>query len=81
MGGCYVWVATPITLDIGARCMDRKTRRDNKKVLDTVMRKAKQDMADWIMEIDRMPTEAEILAFQAGYISGMNRGANNESQS
>lgn len=61
--------------------MDRKARRDNKKVLDTVMRKAKQDMADWIMEIDRMPTEAEILAFQAGYISGMNRGANNESQS
>ena len=59
--------------------MDRKARRDNKKVLDTVMRKAKQDMADWIMEIDRMPTETEILAFQAGYISGMNRGANNES--
>jgi len=78
MAGCFVWVAIPITLDIGDRYMDRKTRRDNKKVLDTVMRKAKQDMADWIMEIDRMPTEAEILAFQAGYISGMNRGANNE---
>jgi hypothetical protein len=78
MAGCFVWVATLITLDIGDRYMDRKVRRDNKKVLETVMRKAKQDMADWIMEIDRMPNEAEILAFQAGYISGMNRGANNE---
>ena len=77
--GCSVWADTPMILGIGARYMDRKARRDNKKVLDTVMRKAKQDMADWIMEIDRMPTEAEILAFQAGYISGMNRGANNES--
>jgi hypothetical protein len=56
---------------------DRKTRRDNKKILDTVRRKAKQDMADWIVEINRMPTEAEILAFQAGYVSGINRGANN----
>jgi hypothetical protein len=59
--------------------MDRKARRDNKKVLETVKRKAKQDMADWILEINRMPTEEELLAFQAGYISGMNRGANNES--
>ncbi len=56
---------------------DRKTRRDNKKILETVRRKAKQDMADWIIEINRMPSEAEILAFQAGYVSGMNRGANN----
>jgi hypothetical protein len=79
MGGCFVWVDTPTTSDFGVKSMDRKARRDNKKVLDTVMRKAKQDMADWIMEIDRMPTETEILAFQAGYISGMNRGANNES--
>jgi hypothetical protein len=29
------------------------------------------------MQIDRMPTEAEIIAFQAGYLSGINRGANN----
>ncbi len=56
---------------------DRKTRRDNKKILETVRRKAKQDMADWIVEINRMPSEQEILAFQAGYVSGINRGANN----
>jgi len=58
--------------------MDRKERRDNKKALDIVVRKAKVDMTDWIMKIDRMPTKAEILAFQQGYISGMNRGANDE---
>jgi hypothetical protein len=56
--------------------MDRKERRDNKKILDILVRKAKQDMSDWIMKLDRMPTQPEILAFQAGYISGMNRGAN-----
>jgi hypothetical protein len=57
--------------------MDRKARRDNKKVIETVKRKAKKDMAEWILEIDRMPSEKEILAFQAGYISGMNRGSSN----
>jgi len=58
--------------------VDRKERRDNKKMLDIVVRKAKQDMAEWILKIDRMPSKSEILAFQAGYISGMNRGANVE---
>lgn len=58
--------------------MDRKTRRDNKKMFDTLLRKAKQDMTNWVIKIDRMPTQAEILAFQEGYISGMNRGANDE---
>ena len=57
--------------------VDRKARRDNKKVLETVKRKAKQDMAEWILEINRMPSEEELLAFQAGYLSGINRGANN----
>ena len=66
-----------MTSDFGVKYMDRKARRDNKKVIETVKRKAKQDMADWIMQIDRMPTEAEIIAFQAGYLSGINRGANN----
>jgi len=58
--------------------MDRKTRRDNKKMFDTLLRKAKQDMTNWVIKIDRMPTQAEILAFQEGYISGINRGANDE---
>jgi len=58
--------------------VDRKERRDNKKMLDIIVRKAKQDMADWVMKIDRMPSQAEVLAFQEGYISGMNRGANDE---
>jgi hypothetical protein len=47
-------------------------------MFDTLLRKAKQDMTNWVIKIDRMPTQAEILAFQEGYISGMNRGANDE---
>jgi hypothetical protein len=58
--------------------VDRKERRDNKKMFNTLIRKAKQDMAEWILKIDRMPSQAEVLAFQEGYIYGMNRGANDE---
>ena len=59
--------------------MDRKTRRDNKRILDTVKRKAKLDMASWVDTLSgRKPTQEEVLAFQAGYILGINRGANNE---
>ena len=47
-------------------------------MFNTLIRKAKQDMAEWILKIDRMPSQAEILAFQEGYIYGMNRGANDE---
>ena len=48
-------------------------------MFDILLRKAKQDMTDWVIKLNRMPSQAEILAFQAGYISGMNRGANDES--
>jgi hypothetical protein len=58
--------------------MDRKERRDNKKMFNILIRKAKQDMAKWILKIDRMPSQEEVLAFQEGYIYGMNRGANDE---
>ena len=78
MGGCSAWVDTHMILDIGAKLTDRKERRDDKRMFDILLRKAKQDMADWVMNLKRMPSKAEILAFQAGYISGMNRGANDE---
>ena len=47
-------------------------------MFDILLRKAKQDMTDWVMKLNRMPSQAEILAFQAGYISGMDRGANDK---
>lgn len=58
--------------------MDRKERRNNKRMFEILLRKAKQDMADWILETKRMPSEQELRAFQAGYIAGMNRGANDK---
>ena len=78
MDGCFAWVDTHTILDIGAKLPDRKERREDKRMFDILLRKAKQDMAEWVMNLKRMPSKAEILAFQAGYISGMNRGANDE---
>lgn len=68
-----------MTFDTGVKLTDRKERRNDKRMFDILLRKAKQDMTDWVMKLNRMPSQAEILAFQAGYISGMNRGANDES--
>ena len=78
MDGCFAWVDTHTTLDIGAKLSDRKERRNDKRMFDILLRKAKQDMTDWVMKLNRMPSQAEILAFQAGYISGMDRGANDK---
>jgi hypothetical protein len=58
--------------------MDRKTKRQNERLLNSVKRKAKKDMEDWIVTLTELPSEGEIKAFQAGYISGINRGASVE---
>ena len=57
--------------------MDRKTRRDNERILNTVKRKANKDTQDWMLSLSSPPTKSEVLAFQAGYIAGMNRARNN----
>jgi hypothetical protein len=57
--------------------MDRKTRRDNERILNSVKKKATRDTENWIMSLSSPPTKAEVLAFQAGYIAGMNRGTSN----
>jgi hypothetical protein len=54
--------------------MDRKTRRDNERIINTIKKKAVKDTEDWILSLSSPPTRAELLAFQAGYIAGMNRG-------
>lgn len=78
MDGCSAWVDILTTLDIGVELTDRKERRNDKRMFNILLRKAKQDMTDWVMNLNRIPSQAEILAFQAGYISGMNRGANDK---
>ncbi len=56
--------------------MDRRTRRDNERIVNTIKKKATKDTENWILSLSSPPTHAEVLAFQAGYIAGMNRGSN-----
>jgi hypothetical protein len=55
--------------------MDRKTRRDNERIINTIKKKATKDTENWILSLSSAPTKTEVLAFQAGYIAGMNRGS------
>ena len=55
--------------------MDRRTRRDNERVLNSIKRKAVKDTETWILSLTSSPTPAEVRAFQAGYIAGTNRFA------
>ncbi len=57
--------------------MDRKTRRDNERVINAIKKKAVKDTETWILSLSSPPTKSEVLAFQAGYVYGMNRGTNN----
>jgi hypothetical protein len=55
--------------------MDRKTRRQNERLLNSIKRKAKKDMEDWMLSLSELPSEGEVKAFQAGYLAGINRGS------
>lgn len=54
--------------------MSRQTKREQERLLNSIIRKAKIDTENWIMTLTSPPTEAELRAFQAGYVAGMNRG-------
>jgi hypothetical protein len=58
--------------------MNRQNKRDNKRILNTMKKKAVKDMTEWLDNINHHPTPDEILAFKSGYIAGFNRGANNK---
>lgn len=55
--------------------MDRKTKRQNERLLNSIKRKAKKDMEDWMLGLAELPSEGEVKAFQAGYIAGISRGS------
>ena len=55
---------------------DRWEKRKHDKEIASIVKKAKQDMADWISMQDVAPSQNEMLAWQAGYLYGVNRGAN-----
>lgn len=54
----------------------RQEKRKQDAQLAAIIRKAKIDMEKWISALPTVPSEIEIKAFQAGYISGINRGSN-----
>jgi len=56
---------------------DRWEKRKYRQETKTIVKKAKQDMAEWLSEINRIPNELEITAWQSGYVAGINRGAGN----
>lgn len=59
---------------------DRWERRKSNKETQKLVKKAKQDMVSWINTLSDIPSEQELRAWQAGYLSGINR-ANNRIES
>ena len=58
--------------------MSRYQERKISKEAASIARKAKADMQRYVSSLSELPSEREIRAWQAGYISGLNRGANNK---
>lgn len=53
--------------------MNRQERREVQKKLESLARKAKEDMLKWAMDLGHEPTKEEGEAWKAGYIAGINR--------
>lgn len=53
--------------------MPRAERRQVSKEIKSIARKAKEAMYKWVITLDHEPTDSELLAWQAGYIAGLNR--------
>ena len=57
--------------------MDRFQKRKLDRDTAGIIKKAKKDLGDYMSSLTELPSEGEIKAWQAGYIAGLNRGANN----
>lgn len=53
--------------------MNRQDRREVQKKLESLAKKAKEDMLKWAMSVDHTPSKEEGEAWKAGYIAGLNR--------
>lgn len=53
--------------------MAREDKRQDKKIINSVVKKAKKAMIDWVDNLNYTPSELEIKAWQAGYIAGLNQ--------
>jgi len=55
--------------------MKRSEKRQAARQAGSIVKTAKIDMLEWVEEVGRVPSREEILAWQAGYLSGINRMA------
>lgn len=53
----------------------RYFKRKQDRLLKAIVAKAKADTQAWMLSLTAPPSEAEIKAFQAGYIAGVNHGS------
>ena len=66
-----------ISLSKIRRKLNRQQKRRYDQDLSAVIRKAKTDMQDWVSTIGEQPSKLEVVAWQAGYIAGLNRATAN----
>jgi hypothetical protein len=57
--------------------VSRKDRRKYEQDLASVIKKAKIDMQDWFNALGEQPSQLEIIAWQSGYLAGVNRATAN----
>jgi hypothetical protein len=55
---------------------NRQDRRKAERQIENIVAKAKVDMNKWILSLPSSVTEGQVIAWQAGYIAGVNRMAN-----
>jgi hypothetical protein len=55
---------------------NRQDKRKAQRQIENIVAKAKVDMNNWILSLPSSVTEGQVIAWQAGYIAGVNRMAN-----
>lgn len=56
--------------------VSRQHRRKAVRETKVLVEKAKKAMAVWMTSLEEIPTEKEVRAWQAGYVSGVNQHDN-----
>jgi hypothetical protein len=72
---CHFWYSIN-KIDGVVMSEAREAKRKAERQIVNIVAKAKVDMNKWMLALPSSVTEAEVLAWQAGYIAGINRMAN-----
>jgi hypothetical protein len=57
--------------------MARQNKREDARMIRSILNKAKSAMVDWIVKLGYTPTDEELRAWQSGYIAGLNQKESN----